>query len=121
MRVKNYRELIVWQKSMEAAKEVYSLVNRLPKEEFFSLSDQMRRAVVSIPSNIAEGYGRGSDTEFAHYLRISHGSLSELETQLLLCTTIGYLKEEEIANEMNILDEIGKMIHSLLTKLKTTK
>lgn len=119
MRVKNYRELIVWQKSMAAAKETYSLTDKLPKEEIFSLSNQMRRAAVSIPSNIAEGYGRGSDAEFARYLRISHGSLSELETQLLLCKEIGYLKEYEIEPTLNILQEIGKMINSLLAKTKT--
>ena len=119
MRLKTYRELIVWQKSMDAAKEVYSLVKRLPKEELFALSDQMRRAVVSIPSNIAEGYGRGSDTEFARFLKIALGSLSELETQLILCTYIGYLKEDDIKQVMNILDEIGKMTNSILCKLIT--
>ena len=120
MRLKSYRELIVWQKSMEAAKEVYSLVKRLPKEEMFALSDQMRRAVVSIPSNIAEGYGRGADTEFARFLKIALGSLSELETQLILCTNIGYLGEDDIQPVMDILDEVGKMTNSILCKLKTS-
>ena len=106
---------------MTAVQEVYSIVKKLPKEELFALSDQMRRAAVSIPSNIAEGYGRGTDSEFARFLRISHGSLTELETQLILCTRIGYLKEEEITNVMNTLDEIGKMINSLLIKLNTDK
>ncbi len=121
MKVKSYKELIVWQKSMTAAKEVYFVVKRLPKEESFALSDQMRRAAVSIPSNIAEGYGRDSDTEFARFLKIAHGSLTELETQLILCTNIGYLSDEDITPVMNILDEIGKMISSLLTKLNTEK
>ena len=117
MGVKSYKELIVWQKSMTVAQDVYALVKKLPKEELFALSDQIRRAAVSIPSNIAEGSVRGTDTDFARFLRISHGSLSELETQLILCTRIGYLKEEEIIQVMNTIDEIGKMINSLLTKL----
>ena len=81
---KSYRELIVWQKSMELAEKVYLLVKALPKEETYALSDQMRRAAVSIPSNIAEGHARQSQKEFLQFLCIARGSRAELETQLLL-------------------------------------
>ena len=83
--ISNYKELDVWKKSMEVAIKVYKLVKFLPSEEKFCLSDQMRRAVISIPSNIAEGNQRYSSREYKHFLTISKGSLAELETQLLLC------------------------------------
>ena len=85
MAVNNYKDLIVWQKSMSLAVKIYQIVKLLPKEELFVLSDQMRRAVVSIPSNISEGHQRNSSKEFKHFLSIAKGSLGELETQLLLC------------------------------------
>ena len=91
-----FKDLIVWQKSMALTKEIYVLVKRLPKEELYALSDQMRRAAVSIPSNIAEGQGRTSPKEFAHFLSIANGSKAELETQLLLCVELGYLESQEI-------------------------
>ena len=79
---KHYRDLIVWQKSMELVDEIYRLTNLLPKEELYCLSDQMRRAAISIPSNIAEGHGRQTSKEFRQFLSISKGSVCELETQL---------------------------------------
>jgi len=85
MAVSNYRDLIVWQKAMDLTVEIYRIAKKLPKEELFSLSDQMRRAAVSIPSNIAEGNGRQTKGEFQHFLRIAKGSAAELETQLLIC------------------------------------
>ncbi|MDR0305512.1 MAG: four helix bundle protein [Chitinispirillales bacterium] len=84
MGIKSYQELIVWQKAMDLAKEIYFLVKKLPKMEMFSLSDQMRRAVVSIPSNIAEGQARNSTKELIRFSAIANGSKAELETQLLL-------------------------------------
>lgn len=116
--VKSYRELIVWQKSIEACRLTYLLVKKLPKEELYALSDQMKRAAISIPSNIAEGQSRNSKNEFIHFLSIARGSKSELETQFLLCKEIGYLSDEEIQPAMTILEEIGKMISSLTRKLK---
>lgn len=82
---KNYRELPVWQKAMQAAEDTYNIVKTLPKEEIFALSDQMRRAAVSIPSNIAEVNARGTNKEPVHFLYIAQGSRAELETQLELC------------------------------------
>ena len=87
-KVKSYKDLIVWQKSMDLVIEIYKLVKKLPKEETYSLSDQMRRAVVSIPSNIAEGYTRKSTNEYLNFLSIANGSRTELETQLLICERI---------------------------------
>ena len=83
--IKNHMDLIVWQKAMDLVLHIYSIVKTFPKEETYGLSDQMRRAAVSIPSNIAEGYYRGSHKEFVYFLRIALGSGAELETQLILC------------------------------------
>lgn len=89
----DYKDLIVWQKSFLLAKLVYKITEKFPKAEIYSLIDQTRRCSISIPSNIAEGYSRLSSKQFLSFLRISLGSLSELETQLLLSKEIGYLKE----------------------------
>ena len=112
-KVEDYKNLIVWQRSMELAEEVYRLVKKLPKEELFALSDQIRRAVISIPSNIAEGYERDSTKEYIHFLSIAKGSKAELETQLLLCTKIHYLDNLDIEKSISLIQEIGKMLNSL--------
>lgn len=116
---KNYKELKVWQKSMKLIVEIYRLVKFLPKSEIYALSDQMRRAVISIPSNIAEGQGRDSIKEFVYFLSVARGSCSELETQLRACVLIGYLSESDIQNSIGLLDEICKMLSALIRKLKT--
>ena len=112
-KIEDYKDLIVWQRSMELAEEVYRLVKKLPKEELFALSDQIRRAVISIPSNIAEGYERNSTKEYIHFLSIAKGSKAELETQLLLSTKIHYLNNSDIEKSISLIQEIGKMINSL--------
>jgi len=114
----SYKGLLVWQKAMELTAVIYKLVKKLPKEELYSLSDQMRRAAVSIPSNIAEGQDRNTKKEFIYFLTIARGSKAELETQLLICVKIGYLIEEEILEAMTLSTEIGKMLTSLINKLK---
>ena len=91
----SYQDLIVWQKSMQLVKEVYTLVKMLPKEEQFALSDQMRRAVVSIPSNIAEGYGRNSTNDYIRFLNIARGSKYELDTQIQICVMLNYISKEK--------------------------
>ena len=116
----SYRDLIVWQKAMDLVEEVYRLVKQLPREEQYALSDQLRRAVVSIPSNIAEGYGRNAAKEYARFLNIARGSKHEVETQLLICVRLQYLKEPDIALAMSLSDEIGKMLNSLISKLLPT-
>lgn len=113
MTVKSFRELLVWQKAMLCAKLTYELVRSLPKEEQFGLSDQMRRAAVSIPSNIAEGATRNSRKEFSQYIDIAQGSRAELETQLELCVEIGYLRQEETEECNTLLTEIACMLYGL--------
>ena len=118
MAVQNYQDLIVWQKAMELAEKVYIVTKKLPKEEIYSLTNQMRRAVVSIPSNIAEGHSRNSKKEFIQFLSIARGSKAELETQVLLCVKICYLCEADILEIMLLLQEIGKMLFALINKLR---
>ena len=120
MAIKNYKDFIVWQKAMQAVKQLYLLVKKLPKEEMFALSDQMRRCAVSIPSNIAEGQQRNSDAEFVRFLTYAQGSRAELETQLLICVSIGYLTDEDITEIMVLLEEINKMLASLIRTLSDT-
>ena len=118
MRSSDFRNLKVWQKSMELTAEIYRLVKFLPKDENFALSDQMRRAVISIPSNIAEGRGRNSDKDFVRFLSISRGSLWELSTQLDICLMMNYLTEHQIQNAKNYIDEISKMMTALSNSLE---
>jgi len=115
----SYQELIVWQKSMELTVEIFKLVKKLPKEETYGLSNQMRRAVVSIPSNIAEGQDRNSNKEFCNFLYIARGSRAELETQLSICVKVGYLTDSNISQAMQLIREVGKMLTALITKLRT--
>ena len=114
-----YQGLLVWQKAMDLTVAIYKLVKNLPKEEMYALSEQMRRAAVSIPSNIAEGRDRNTNKEFIQFLNISRGSKSELETQLLICLKVGYLKETDISEAMILLTEVGKMLTTLISKLKS--
>ena len=118
MASKNYQDLIVWQKSMDLAVSVYKTIRNLPKEELYSLSDQIRRAVVSIPSNIAEGQQRNSAKEFRHFLIISKGSLGELETQIMLCERLNYLDKSQSKAILEQCIEIGKMLNGLISSLQ---
>ena len=89
--IKSYRELEIWQLSMDLAEDIYNVLKAFPREELYGLSDQLRRAAVSIPSNIAEGFGRDSNNDFAHFISIAKGSLFEVSTQLELASRLGYL------------------------------
>lgn len=117
--LRSFRDLIVWQKAMRLARETYCLVKLLPMEERYALSDQMRRAAVSIPSNIAEGQSRNTKKEFIQFLHIAKGSNSELMTQFLLCLDFEYLKKEEIQKVMNLCTEIDGLLGGLIKSLKT--
>ena len=119
MPLRSFRDLIVWQKAMRLARETYCLVKLLPMEERYALSDQMRRAAVSIPSNIAEGQSRNTKKEFIQFLHIAKGSNSELMTQFLLCLDFEYLKKEEIQKVMNLCTEIDGLLGGLIKILKT--
>lgn len=115
--MKDYKDLISWQKSMLLAAEIYRLTKKLPKEEAFGLTSQIRRAVISVPSNIAEGYGRESAAEYLRFLRIGRGSLYETETQLYLCDSLGFLTREEITTALALISEIGKMLNTMIRRL----
>lgn len=119
MKSSDYKQLRVWQKAMDLTLEIYKLVKLLPKEETYALSDQMRRAVVSIPSNIAEGQGRNSDKEFVNFLSIARGSLWELETQVEICERLGYIDNVTKSNTFIITAEISKMLNALSNSLKS--
>ena len=121
MSFSNYKDLTVWQKSIDLTEEIYRLVKKLPKEETYALSDQMRRSAVSIPSNIAEGQGRESKNEFRTFLSIAKGSISELETQLLICVRLGYLSDDDIKSATSLANEIERMLTALIIRLKDLK
>lgn len=112
-----YKDLVVWQRGMKLVFSVYEIVNLFPVAEKFALADQMRRAAVSVPSNIAEGYARDSKKEFRHFLAISAGSLAELETQLLICQHLNYCSAEKLTAILEQLDELRKMLISLRRRL----
>lgn len=113
----NYKNLKVWQLAMELAEELYRLSAELPSDEKFGLVSQMRRCVVSIASNIAEGTGRNTDKDFSRFLNLALGSAFELETQLLLSVRLGYLNQNkpEVLNKVN---QVQKMLHSLISKFQ---
>lgn len=110
----NYRNLEVWKRSLDLTADIYRLTKQLPKEELFGLSDQMRRAVVSIPSNIA---GRNSDKEFKRFLFIANGSIAELETQLLICEKLDFADQADIYSLLRRTEEIRKMIFGLKNRI----
>jgi four helix bundle protein len=113
MTIRNYRDLIAWQKAMDFVTEVYRITSTFPREELYGLTNQLRRCSVSIPSNIAEGQGRRTDPEFAHRLSIAHGSLREAETQLLISERLGYLKRDDLERLLAEAGEIGRLIMGL--------
>ncbi|MBN2843545.1 MAG: four helix bundle protein [Sedimentisphaerales bacterium] len=116
MSLKSYRELIVWQKGIDLTVLVYSIVRGFPSEEKFSISSQMTRAAVSIPSNIAEGFGRYSSVEFARFLRMSLGSLFELQTQLEIAKRLNYVDNIKFNEILELSNEIERMTNSLIAK-----
>ena len=113
-------QLKVWQLAMDIAKEIYVLTNEFPSEEKFGLTSQIRRAAVSIASNIAEGAGRYSDKEFAHFLSIASGSSFEVRTQLLIAASLNYITKEKVDPLVKRLSELEKMIFGFRRTLKKT-
>jgi four helix bundle protein len=116
--IRSYKDLIVWQKSMGLVEVIYRITENLPSKEQFGLISQMRRAAVSIPSNIAEGYGRQSTGSYTQFLSIARGSLLELETQIELCIRLKYIQQIDTEKILNEIIEINKMLSSLISKLK---
>ena len=118
--VQKFEDLIVWQKAMDLVIEAYKLIKLLPNDEIYALSDQMKRAAVSIPSNIAEGQERGTAKDFVKFLYIAKGSKGELETQLMICARLGYLTQPQLEPAQILLAEIGKMLNSLIYRLNSS-
>lgn len=117
--MKTYKESIAWQKSHSLVLEIYKITKQFPKEEVFGLTNQIRRAVVSISSNIAEGFSRRSGKEKRQFLRQALGSLTEVENQILIAKDVGYINDEEFSKICIIIVEVGKLINSLLKYLLT--
>ena len=109
----NYKELMVWQKSRVFVSKIYITTKHFPKEELFCLTQQMRRAAISIPSNIAEGFGRGTNPQIIHFLDIAQGSAFELETQIYIALDLKYITSEYCDNLQIEMEEIKKMIDAL--------
>ena len=116
--IQSYKDLLIWKKGMQIVLQSYKLVNDFPKEELYALTNQIKRASVSIPSNIAEGYGRNSTQSYSHFIKISRGSLFELETQLFIAKDLQFIKNDKVLSDLLFLiEEESKMINSFINKL----
>ncbi|HEV2388853.1 MAG TPA: four helix bundle protein [Candidatus Acidoferrales bacterium] len=120
-KARSYRDLIVWQKAIVLVKGVYEITARFPAEEKFGLTSQMRRAAVSVPSNIAEGQARKSTREFVQFLSNAEGSLAELDTQVVLGSELGFVRGTEASTTAAQIDELGRMLNSLRRKLTVAR
>ncbi len=116
--IRKYQNLKVWEKATQLVLDVYALTSTFPKEELYGLSSQVRRAAVSIPSNIAEGSERKSDKDFIRFLRMASASLAEVETQLYIALKLNYLDDSAYSELLKASAEIGKMIHGLISGLE---
>ncbi len=116
---KHYKDLLVWQKGMVLARLVYKLTVKFPAEERYGLTSQMRRAAVSVPSNIAEGQARRGTNEFLQFLSVAEGSLAELDTQLSLSVELGFAQQAEVEPALREIDELQKMLVALKRKLSS--
>lgn len=116
-KIRNFRDLEIWEKGMEIVKGTYEATSRLPRQEIFGLSSQMRRSAVSIPSNIAEGFNRFHDKEYRHFLYVTLGSCAELETQIEIATMLGYVGLNAKAALLEMLDHESRMVRNLVKRL----
>lgn len=116
--LRSYKELKVWQKSYQLCLEIYRITKGFPSEERYGLTSQIRRAAVSIPSNIAEGYGRKSTREYIHSSYVAYGSICELETQVLLAVDLGYVKANEVEKIHEDIREVERMLKALIKSLE---
>ncbi len=116
-KTQNYKDLVVWQKGIALAKAIYLLTGKFPSEEKFGLVSQMRRATISIPSNIAEGQARHTTGEFIQFISHAEGSVAELETQLILSIELGFANAESAKTSFGLLDDIRRMLNGLRRKL----
>ncbi|HEX8598190.1 MAG TPA: four helix bundle protein [Chloroflexia bacterium] len=116
-KVRNYRDLIAWQKAMDLVEHIYVATRNWPKAELYGLTNQVQRAVVSVPSNIAEGQGRTSTKEFLHHLSIARGSLFEVETQVLIAQRLGYLTKTDADTLLSDTGEVSRLLSGLMKAL----
>ena len=116
--LKSYKELIVWQKSITLVKEIFLLTELFPKSEMYGIVSQIRRAAVSIPSNIAEGYGRRSSKEYAHFYSIAYGSALELETQIIIAKDLQFTKQGKFDKVSLLLEEVLKMLNKMTSSMR---
>ncbi|MEN6450421.1 MAG: four helix bundle protein [Thermoguttaceae bacterium] len=117
MPVKDYRELIVWQKAMDLVESIYRVTKPFPKEEVYGLTSQIRRASVSIPSNIAEGNGRNTTRDYVHFLSMAYGSVKEVETQVLIAERLCYIDSGQCHGLVQTTNEIARLISGLVNSL----
>lgn len=117
MKLKNYQDLIAWQKSMDLVEDVYRASKDFPREEIYALTSQIRRAAVSIPSNIAEGQGRRTTADFLRHLSIAYGSLCEVETQILIARRLKYIAQARLDDVMSRAGEVGRLLNGLMASL----
>lgn len=118
MKVRNYQDLIAWQRSMDFVEEIYSSTKVFPREELYSLTNQLRRAAVSIASNIAEGQGHRSTPDFCRHLSIAYGSLREAEIQVLIAHRLGYLSTAGCNHLIQAAGEVGRLLNGLMRSLR---
>ena len=116
-KIKSFKDLRIWQKGIEIVSDIYILTKKFPKEELFSLTSQLRRSAISIPSNIAEGFKRFHNKEYRQFLFITLGSCAELETQIIIAKELKYIDENEVTKLVEKLDHICRMTSSLIKKL----
>ncbi len=116
--MKSYRDLIVWQKSMNLVTKIYPITKNFPAEELYGLTSQIRRSAISVPSNIAEGYGRNSTNDYIRHLQIASGSLYELQTQLEISVNLDYVTPKDFEVIDPLSKEIERMLSSLIRKIK---
>ncbi|HEX3152262.1 MAG TPA: four helix bundle protein [Gemmataceae bacterium] len=119
MAVQNYKDLIAWRKAMDLVVEVYQTTTAFPNDERFGLTNQVRRAAVSIPSNIAEGQGRGPSQDFVRFLCIARGSLQEIDTQVILATRLDYIPQERYDRLSDQIIELAKVLNGLIRSIPT--
>jgi len=115
--IRSHRDLVAWQKGMDLGLEVYAITKRLPESERFGLVSQLRRAAVSVPSNIAEGYGRGSTADYVRFLRTARGSLYEIDTQLLIAVRLEFVPMDAYERVLERLNECGRILAGLIRSL----
>jgi four helix bundle protein len=116
--LKNYKELKVWQKAYQLCITIYKITKHFPKEERYGLTSQIRRSAVSVPSNIAEGYGRKTTQEYMQFLYIAYGSHCELETQIMLSKDLGYIKSDDFQKLQQDIGEVERMLKALIKSLQ---